>query len=225
MIYHLRLHHHLHHNVIREADPSWRPPRWPPPPATNDALSFSLLFVVMMVTASSCRHPRWPPLPAITDCITIFIESLSEEAPVRAMGLGPSSGVGIDRKPLFSSTILMLGMHQLGAAIRERSFPILLLPHAATAPPAVAAAACHHRRALLPSLASLRLPVHAAPPRWPPFLPTTDVLKFRLSHYCTAGLDRAPCPLPSLLSPARRPSPCWQGDGRPSTTQEKQPLV
>ena len=47
------------------------------------------------------------------------------------------------------------------------------------------------------------------------------VLEFRLSHHCTTGLDRAPCPLPSLLSPARRPSPCWQGDGRPSTTQER----
>ena len=51
------------------------------------------------------------------------------------------------------------------------------------------------------------------------------LLEFRLSHHCTTGLDRAPCPLPSLLSPARRPSPCQQGDGRPSTTQEKQPLV
>jgi len=49
------------------------------------------------------------------------------------------------------------------------------------------------------------------------------VLEFRLSHHCTAGLERAPCPLPSLLSPDRRPSPCWQGDGRAAQHKRNSP--
>ena len=49
------------------------------------------------------------------------------------------------------------------------------------------------------------------------------VLEFRLSHHCTEGLDRAPAPLPSLLSPARRPSPWrWQTQ---HNTREKQSLA
>ena len=45
------------------------------------------------------------------------------------------------------------------------------------------------------------------------------LLEFRLSHHCTTGLDRAPFPLlPSLLAPARRPSP-WRWRANP--TQER----